>query len=175
MRKDLQVTESEILARLTKIERQVRIWRTLTLLSVICCAAAAAPRLDASSQWLKVFRVDANAIVAQEFDLVNPSGRVIGRLAPDPKDANSPNLVLKYPNDKAGILLGVDNTNGPSIGIFDSKGETRAMMYEHENGPALTLFDENNRIRIEVDALNPGPQISIYDKNRKRTVVAFSD
>jgi hypothetical protein len=167
--------ESDFLARLAKIERQVRTWRTLTFLSVVCCAAAAAPRLAASSQWLKVFRVDANAIVAQEFDLVNPSGRVIGRLAPDPADANSPNLVLKYPNDKAGILLRIDNTNGPSIGVLDSKGQPRATLYENPNGPALTLFDESNRIRVEVDALNPGPQISIYDKNRKRTVVAFSD
>lgn len=169
------MTESDLLSRLAKIERQVRIWRTVTFFSIICFATAAAARLDASPQWLKVFRVDANAIAAREFDLVNPSGRVIGRLAPDPQNADSPNLVLKYPNDKAGILLGIDNASGPSIGILDSKGQPRAMMYEHANGPALTLFDEDNRIRIEVDALNPGPQISIYDKNRKRTVVAFSD
>ncbi len=169
------MTEINLLVRLTKIERQVRVWQGLTFLAILVGSSAIAVRLNAApSQWLKVFRVDANTIVAQEFDLVNPSGRVTARLVPDPKNADSPNLVLKYANDKPAILLRVDH-DGSSLSMLDNNGQPRATMSEHANGPSLTLFDEDDRLRIDVDALNPSPQISIYDKARKRTIVAFSN
>lgn len=120
-------------------------------------------------------RIDATAVVAHEFDLVNASGRVTARLVSDPTNPDSPNLVLKYPNDKPAILLGIDNKTGASISVLNSEGNPRVIMNESADGPAISLFDENARIRIELDALRPGPQISVYDKARKRTVVASSN
>jgi hypothetical protein len=162
--------DADLCARLGKLERQVNFWRILTVLSLILCAARLASHLGAAPT-----RIDATAVVAREFDLVNENGRVTARLAPLPDNPDSPYLVLKYPNDKAAISIGVENKSGSSINLLNSDGEPRAILHENTNGPALSLFDEDRRIRMELDALRPGPQISIYDKAKKRTVVASSD
>jgi hypothetical protein len=176
----MTMQDTDLSTRLYQLERQLKFWQTLTVLTLILCAAGMATHLGATPTWIKTTRVDATAIVAHEFDLVNATGRVTARLAPDPDNLDFPEFVLKYPNDKPAIHLSVNNKNVKtntfaSISLLNTDGAPRAMMTENANGPSLTLFDEDARIRIEVDALKPGPQISIYDKARKRTVVAFSD
>lgn len=172
--------DTDLSIRLYKLERQLKFWRTLTVLTLILCAAGMATYLGATPAWIKATRVDATAVVAREFDLVNAKGRVTARLAPDPDNSDFPEFVLKYPNDKPAVHLSVNNKTVKgktfaSISLLNTDGLPRAMMTENADGPSLTLFDEDARIRIEVDALKPGPQISIYDKDRKRTVVAFSN
>jgi hypothetical protein len=162
--------DATLSVRLDKLERQLNFWRALVVLSVLVCGASIATQLRAAPT-----RIDATAVVAHEFDLVNASGRVTARLASDPTNPDSPNLVLKYPNDKPAMLLGTDSKTGASISLLNSEGIPRVMLNESADGPAISLFDENDRIRIELDALKPGPQISVYDKARKRTVVAFSN
>jgi hypothetical protein len=171
----MTMQDADLSTRLDKLERQLRFWRTLTGLTLILCAAGVATHLGAAPTWIKTTRVDATAVVAHEFDLVNTSGRVTARLAPDPDNSDFPRFVLKYPNDKAAVDLGVNDKTFASISLFNNQGNPLAIMTEHGKGPAFTLFDEESRIRIELDALNSGPQISIYDKDRKRTVVAFSN
>jgi hypothetical protein len=165
----------DLTIRLGKLERQVRVWRSLTICSLILCAAGVVTHLQANPNWIKATRVDATAVVAREFDLVNPSGRVTAKLVSDPDDPDSPNLAFKYANDKPGILLGIDRKLGSSLTLLNSHGQPRIIMSDPTDGPHITLFDEDARIRIVLDAGKQGPQISIYDKNRKRTVVAFSD
>jgi hypothetical protein len=164
------MTEDSVPLRLIKLSRQLTFWKLGTIFLTLMCVSVLATRSHAGPT-----RIDATAVVAHEFDLVNAAGRVTARLASDPANPDSPNLVLKYPNGNPAILVGIDSDSGASIGLLNSKGQPRALVTEHTNGPSLTLFDEADRIRIEVDALTAGPQISIYDKNRKRTVVAFSN
>jgi hypothetical protein len=78
--------------RLDRLERQVNFWRMLTPFFAALCLAALASGASAKTE-----RIDATAMVAQEFDLVDSSGRVTARLAPDPEDRAKPGLVLKYP------------------------------------------------------------------------------
>jgi hypothetical protein len=156
--------------RLDKLERRLTLWRALVVLLAILCAASIATNLRAAPT-----RIDTKAVFAQEFNLVNAAGRVTARFAPDPDDLNSPYLVLKYPNDKAAISIGVEGQSESVVTVLNNKGEPRAILHESTNGPSLSLFDEEKRLRVDVDAFTPGPQISLYDKARKRTVVAFSD
>ncbi|MGD0790139.1 MAG: hypothetical protein ABR920_00085 [Terriglobales bacterium] len=150
------------------MERQVKFWRTLTVLSLMLCAAGVVTHLEANPNWIKTTRVDATAVVAREFDLVNTSGRVTARLASDPDNPDSPNLVFKYPNDKGAVLIGVDDKTGSSISVFSSNGQPRATMKESANGPAITLFDEGDKLRVAVLARGEATQIAIYDKDTKR-------
>src|ERR1700682_2937827 len=103
--------------RIAKLERQLRFWRVLVALLAILCAVGITTHLRAAPT-----RIDAIAVVAHEFDLVNASGRVTARLASDPTNPDSPNLVLKYPNDKPAMLLGIDNKTGVSISLLNSEG-----------------------------------------------------
>jgi len=169
------MNNDELSARIDKMERQLHFWRILTFLSLVACATATAASLGADAQSLKAMRVDATAVVAKEFDLVNAGGRVTARLAPDPDNSNLPEFVLKYPNDKPAVHISVNNKTFPSISVLNSDGAPRAMMNESADGPSFSLFDEDDRIRIVLDAGKSGPQISIYDKARKRTLVAFGN
>jgi hypothetical protein len=167
--------DADLCTRLDKLEHQMKFWRTLTVLSLILCAAGAITHLEANPNWIKTTRVDATAVVAREFDLVNATGRITARLAPLPDNPDSPYLVFKYPDDKAAISIGVENQSASSISLLNSDGHPRAIVHESANGPDLSLFDEEARIRMVLDAFRTGPQISIYDKARKQTVVAFSN
>jgi len=162
--------EANLSIRLDKLERQLRFWRALVILSVLVCGVSIASQLRAVPT-----RIDATTVIAREFDLVNPSGRVTARLAPLPDNPDSPYLALKYPNDKAAISIGVESESASSVSVLNGNGLPRIFMHEGANGPDLSLFDEDGRPRIIVDAFTPGPQISIYYKARKRTVVAFSN
>jgi hypothetical protein len=153
--------------RLDKLERQMNFWRTLTVLSLILCAAGAVTHLEANPNWIKTTR-DATAVVAHEFDLVNATGRVTARLAPLPDNPDSPYLVLKYPNDKAAISIGVESKSGSSISVLNSDGHPRALIGEHADGPAFSLFDEDDKLRVAAVAKRQTTQIAIYDKDTKR-------
>ncbi len=152
------------------LRRQLLLYRGLVIVLGLLFVGAVATRLGAAPT-----HIEATVVSAHEFNLVNATGRVTARLTSDPSNPDSPNLVLKYPNDKPAILLGIDNKTGSSVSLLNSNGLPRAIMSEDANGPSLTLFDEADKIRIVLDAGRAGPQISIYDKNRKRTVVAFSN
>jgi hypothetical protein len=99
---------------------------------------------------------------------VNASGRVTARFAPLPDDPDSPYLVLKYPNDKPAISIGVESKSGSSISVHSNNGQPRATMGEHADGPAFTLFDEDDKLRVAAVAKTQTTQIAIYDKNTKR-------
>jgi hypothetical protein len=154
--------------RLHKLERQVKFWRTLVILSGLLSAAGVATHLEANPNWIKTTRVDATAVVAKEFDLVNASNRVTARLIPNPDNPDFPALVLKYPNDKPAALIEVDDEAGSSISLLNSDGRPRAILKESTNGPALSLFDENSKLRITATARGDASQIAIYDKSTKR-------
>lgn len=149
--------------RLEKLERQTRFWQLFGVLAGIICAISLVIRLNAAP-----VRVDATAVVAHEFDLVNTSGRITARLASDPDNKDSPNLVLKYADDKPAILLGIDSKAGSSISLLDSRGQARAIISEQENGPLFSLFDEHDRLRIIITTAAGTPQVVIYDANTKK-------
>ncbi len=95
--------------RLDKLERQVKFWCILAAVLAIMCATGIATHLEANPNWIKATRVDATAVVAKEFDLVNASGRVTARLAPNPDNPDFPTFVLKYPNNKPAVFVDVDD------------------------------------------------------------------
>jgi hypothetical protein len=160
--------DADLSVRLGKLERQMKFWRSLTVLSLMLCAAGVVTHLEANPNWIKTTRVDATAVVAREFDLVNATGRVTARLAPLPDDPDSPYLALKYPNDKPAISLGVESKSGSSISVHSNNGQPRATMGEHADGPAFTLFDEDDKLRVAAVAKGQSTQIAIYDKDTKR-------
>jgi hypothetical protein len=165
------VEDTKISVRLDKLERQLNFWRTLMVFLVILCAAIIATHLRATPT-----RINATTVVAQEFDLVNAAGRVTARLAPlDSDNPDLPTIVLKYPNDKAAILIGVESKSGSSISALSNNGQPRATMGEHADGPAFTLFDEDDKLRVAANAKGQATQIAIYDKNTKRIWVVPSN
>jgi hypothetical protein len=168
----MTMQDTDLSKRLDKLERQLGFWRTLTVLALILCAAGMATHLGATPAWIKTTRVEATAVVAHEFDLVNPSGRITARLVSDPTDPDSPNLVLKYPNDKPAILLGIDSKTGSEISLLNSDGKPRAIMSENATGPSLSLFDEDAKLRMLLHAENQAPEIIIFDKATKKVWVA---
>src|SRR5208282_4567508 len=107
--------------RLNRLERQLTFWRVLTVLSFTICAVTTATRLAADTQWIKATRVDATAVVAREFDIVNASGRVTARFAPEPDHPDFPRFVLKYPNDKAAVDIGVNGEGFATISLLNSE------------------------------------------------------
>jgi hypothetical protein len=142
--------------RLDRLERQIRLWKALTIILAAVTVAAFVSRASA-----KPLRIDATAVVAEEFDLANPNGRIMARLVPDPADSNAPALVFKYPNNKAAAIIGVSN-GGPSVGLFDTAGNSRAMLSEFSNGPSLSLLDTDGNLRVLVHAQNKKPEAIIY-------------
>ncbi len=154
--------------RLDKLERQVKFWCILAAVLAIMCATGIATHLEANPNWIKATRVDATAVVAKEFDLVNASGRVTARLAPNPDNPDFPTFVLKYPNNKPAVFVEVDDKFGSSISVFSTNGQPRATIKQSADGPSLSLFDEDDKLRIAVVAKGQATQIAIYDKNTKR-------
>jgi hypothetical protein len=162
--------EANLSIRLDKLERQLNFWRVLVVLSVFVCGVSIDTQLRASPT-----RIDATAVVAQEFDLVNPSGRVTARLAPLPDNPDSPYLALKYPNDQAAISLGVESGSGSSFSLLSNDGHPRVLLGEHADGPAISLYDEDDKLRVAANAKGQATQIAIYDKNTKRIWVVPSN
>lgn len=135
----------------------------LAAASVLLCAMA----IVAQSP-IRTDRIDAKLILAHEFDLVNPAGRITARLVSDPKNQGSPDLVMLYPSGQPAILIGVDSETGSSISVLNAKGQPRASITEGLKGPYLALFDEDDKLRVAVDASNRSPTITIYDARLKK-------
>jgi hypothetical protein len=142
--------------RLDRLERQIKFWRILTVVLTAVSLAALVSRSTA-----KPLRIDATAVVAEEFDLANPNGRIMARLVPDPADPNAPGLVFKYPNNKAAAEIGVSQS-GPFVSLFDTDGKSRAILAEAANGPSLALLDVDGNLRMLAHAENKKPEIIIY-------------
>jgi hypothetical protein len=145
--------------RLDRLEQQIRFWKILTIILAAVSVTALVSRASA-----KPLRIDATAVVAEEFDLANADGRIMARLVHDPADPNAPALVFKYPNNKAAAIIGVSN-GGPSVGLFDTAGNSRAMLTEFSNGPSLSLLDTDGNLRVLVHAQNKNPEAIIYGKS----------
>jgi hypothetical protein len=112
--------DANLTVRVAKLEHQLNFWRALVVLPVLVCGASIATQLRAAPT-----RIDATAVVAREFDLVNATGRVTARLVPDPDNPDFPNLVLKYPNNQPAVMLGVDSTTHAAVSVFNSDGTPR--------------------------------------------------
>jgi hypothetical protein len=155
--------DNDLSSRLDNLERRVNFWRTLVVLLVILCAASMVSQLRAAPA-----RIDAKAVFAQEFNLVNSAGRVTARFAPQPDEPDFPYLVLKYPNNQPAVSIGVESESASTIIALNNNGHPRALMSEHEDGPAVSLFDEGDKLRVAMVAKGAATQIAIYDKNTKR-------
>jgi hypothetical protein len=142
--------------RLDRLEQQIRFWKVLTIIVAVVSVAALVSRASA-----KPLRIDATAVVAEEFDLANPNGRIMARLVPDPADSNAPALLFKYPNNKAAAIIGVSN-GGPSVTLFDTAGNSRALLAGFSNGPSLSLLDTDGNLRVLIHAQNKKPEAIIY-------------
>jgi hypothetical protein len=165
--------DNDILSqRLDRLQRQLSIWRGLVIILIVLFGVALASHLGAAPT-----RIDATAVVAHEFDLVNASGTVTARLAADPKLPDFPELVLEYPNHQPAIHLSVNSPTFASISVLNKDGAPRAILSEHSvdpygGGPSLSLFDEDAKLRIVMDGGGSTTQFAVYDKNRKRIWVA---
>jgi len=152
------MSTAPLIKRLDRMERQIKFWKSLTIVLAAVSLATLVSRASA-----KPLRIDATAVVAEEFDLANPDGRIMARLVPDPDDANAPALLFKYPNNKAAAMIGVSQS-GPFVSLFNTEGHNRAMIRESATGPSLSLFDKDGKLRVLVHAQNNNPEITIYDK-----------
>jgi hypothetical protein len=150
--------------RVSKLEKQLGFWK----LSTVCLAVLSLSAVLVSHARAKPLRIDATAVVANEFDLANPHGRIVARLALDPAEPdNAPMLVFKYPNNNAAAMIGVSGS-GPFVSLFATNGDTRASLDEEPQGPHLALLDEDAKLRVLVDAENQKPEIVIYGESIKQ-------
>jgi len=151
--------------RIGRLESQVRFWRLIVVALAVLSLASLAERLSAKTE-----RIDATAVVAQEFDLINAKGRITARLTDDPANPDAPLLAFKYPNDKPALTVGLFGEQGPAVSVFNKDGAERASLGQGPQGPSLYLFDNDGHVRIIADIDKEGPQIMILNKAMNKKV-----
>jgi hypothetical protein len=161
------MTTSPLVERVENLERQLRFLRLSLVFLAVLCVTVLATRLRATTD-----RIDARIVSAQQFDILNVEGKVVGRINNDPGDPTgfSGGLVLMYPNHKAALSLGTGGKYGPGVSLFDMDGRARAMMGFAPDGPAIDLFDEAHRPIISMEIRSKGPRFKVFDKSLKKYV-----
>jgi hypothetical protein len=159
------MNNEELVGYVERLQRQIRFWRILVVLSLLVSLGVAVSRLSASAE-----RIDAKAVVAQQFELVNSTGRIVARWAQgDPVDPNAAELLFKYPNDKQAAAVGVLGGE-PFFTVFNTDGHSRATLTESSEGSEIDLFDEEGHVRIIAKVKRSGPEIMILNKSMTKKI-----
>jgi hypothetical protein len=153
--------------RVERLERQLGFWR-LSVVALTCLSLTVlAARLSAAPE-----RFTARIVAAQQFDILNASGQVVGRMNQDPGDPTgvSGQMVFMYPNQKAAIHIGLVPKYGPSVSLLDTDGRIRANIIFGPDGPAVELDDDAHRPIIAMEVRTQGPRFKVFDKSLTKYV-----
>jgi hypothetical protein len=148
--------------RVERLERQIKFWKLSVFVLFVLSATALTTRLFATTD-----RMDARIVAAQEFQILNASGKVVGRMNEDPGNPTgfSGGLVFMYENQQPAISMGIETTYGPHINLHDTDGRTRASVSFGPDGPAVDLFDKAQRPLIAMEIRDKGPRFKVFDKS----------
>jgi hypothetical protein len=162
-----ELTNISVTERVELLERQLRFWRVMVLLVAGSCFGVLAGRLSAAPE-----RLTARIVSAQQFDVLNASGRVVVRMNQDPGDPTgvAGGMVFMYPNQKAAISIGLNEKYGPSVSLLDTDGRIRAHMVFASDGPAVELDDDAHRPIIAMEVRTQGPRFKVFDKSLTKYV-----
>jgi len=69
--------------------------------------------------------------------------------------------------DKVHGALCITIKGGPALRLYDTAGNTRAVLHVFEGEPALRLFDSAGKVRGEFSTLDGDPTLALYDSASK--------
>jgi hypothetical protein len=149
--------ESETRARLNRMERELRYWRsggvlTLSLATVVVAAAMAQPPA-------KELRVETLKIVQSDG-----KERIILTAVP-----GVPDMTFLDPAGESSLTLDIANDHKPVLRVADTaKGKGNLILGIEDGSPSLQLYDRDGKRRVVLGVpKDTGALIRIYDADGK--------
>jgi hypothetical protein len=150
------VFEVQMWNRMSRIERELHLWRlggclTLTLAAVVLMGAMAAP--------------SAKELRAHTLRIVDQDGKDRIVLTAEPKVAD---MTFLDPSGKSRLTLDIADDHKPVLSFFESGKESRFTIGLEDGTPVLNHFDQAGRKRVSFSfPANFAPVIHILDENEK--------
>lgn len=142
-------TNSAIVARLVRLEKQNRRMKRFGLGALLVCGAVF---------WMGQAKVPVSRDVqSRKFTLVDVKGKKRAELG---VTVGRPALVFYDSADQTSVSVGIGE-DGPGLAIYGPNEQRQADVLLTDKGPVLTLHDSNGTTRMNLSVTGQGPAIGL--------------
>jgi hypothetical protein len=150
--------------RLTRLEREVRLWKRGATATMVLLVALFAFGPTTRMREARAADSGAQDLVVRSLKIVDEKGKQRAGLT---VLEDGPNLRLTDEKGKGRASLAV-NEVGSALVLNDDKGKLRAGLAVFKDGPALGLNDEKGKERAGIAVDEDGPKLRLTDEKRKQ-------
>jgi hypothetical protein len=162
----------QVLARLTRLERENRYWKALGIVAVGILGLILLLGASKHKETVPV----ADELRARQFVLVGERGNVLGRLGALPH--GSMGFALYDAGTRTRALLAVDADGASSLSLVGRHGKGSLLLKAENDGAAgIRLFDQQWKTRVSLGIWPDGsPFLQLADRDGKnRAILGYSE